>query len=286
MQRLTTDEQLEQIWDAVIETGNAPIRTVDQWGDTFTIFEGWSEVGKMGEVIADILPADFVADNAPKWEHLPEDRRPDQNHHIEWAIGEFGFSDSYSTCEQCYCAVNINSMHAYYHWFVDGVLVCGDCIKKSPDDQDQYLAEHATPDPDQNRCGINRGLADPSDHGFVLINARSSEAICAVDHPVDHPEYKHWLTWGGDEEAKRLQRAGRLIDPNLQIVWEYSGGHTILWARLDPNANTEYPVVGGWGDWGYEYADKLPAGALDHLLGYVLSLAFAKYAILHSKGSK
>lgn len=282
MQRLTSDEQLEQIWNLVIEEGIAPIRTVDQWGDTFTIFEGWAHVEKVAEVIFSNFTV-LSEESAPSWEHLPESRRPNPYHHIEWAIGEFGFDDQYHACSDCYCAIDTSGMNENYFCFAElGDLVCGDCIRKNEALQDDYLsyiAQHFEEEPH----GINRHLADPNNHGFVPLNARSSGFVCAEDHPGNHPEYREWLTYGDSDEIVRFQKAARLIDPNLQIVWEYSGGSNVLWARLDPNANIEYPVSDGVWGWGYGYAEKCPAGAVDHVLGYVLSLVFGKYVNLHNK---
>lgn len=282
MQRLTSDEQLEQIWDLVIEEGIAPTRTVDQWGDVFTIFESWDHVEKVAEVIFSNF-AVLSDESAPSWEHLPESRRPNPYHHIEWAIGEFGFDDQYQTCSDCYCAIDTSGGYANYFWFVEvGDLICGDCIRKNDGLQDDYLSYLAQYF-EEERSGVNKHLADPDKHGFAPLNARSSGFVCAVDHPSDHPEYKQWLTYGDSDELVLFCKAAKLIDPNLQIVWAYDGGSNVLWARFNPNNNIEFPVGDGVWGWGFEYAEKCPVGAVDHVLGYVLGLVFNKYATLHNK---
>lgn len=284
MQRLTSDEQLEQIWEAAIDGGFAPIRTVDQWGEEFTIFDGWAQVEKVNDLVRELLPPDFLSDNAP----IADDRMLYPEHHIEWAIGEFGFDDQYQTCSDCYCAVNTDGMNPNYFFFAElGELLCGDCIRKDTGLQDDYLTYLAQHFEDE-RSGVIKQLADPDKHGFIYLNFRS--ACCIRDEVAgesDHPEYRQWLTYGDSDEIGLLQKAAKLIDPNLQIVWAYAGGSNVLWARFNPNENIEFPFADGDRKWDYEYAEKCPVGAVDHVLGYVLGLVFNKYVSLHNKkGSK
>lgn len=282
MQRATTDEQLEQIWEMVVESGNAPVRTVDRYGDLFTIFDGWNQV----EEIAQIVYSNFTVlttENAPSWDHLPEDRRPDPMHHIEWAIGEFGFKDQFQTCSNCYVAIDTTDYQPDHVWLADlGELLCGDCLRKDSNMQDDYLTYSAARLEEDGDCIYTR-MAHPAEHGFVCVNGASTE-FCLTDYSDDHPNYHSALTYADTLELRRLAKAARLIDSSIQIVFHYTytfSGSNVIWARFNPNENVEFAQYQNdsskTGVWYTTEEDSNRAA-----LGYALSRVFAKYGILYN----
>lgn len=280
MQRLTTDEQLEQIWNAAIEAGIAPIRTMGSNGDPFTIFDDWDNVSRVAEIIRQVLPAD-VLEQAPNWLHLPEDRRPDPDHHLEWAIGEFGFTDQYSTCSNCYMAIDETDYNPD-HWrhSATGEITCGDCLRGEKSWGDDYLTDMAYQLREDGDSIIKR-LANPSDHGFVCINGESSKYYGDSEseiHLTDHPDYDSRLTYADRDWLQRLGKAAELIDPRLQIVYAYLGGSNRIWARFNPNENVEFIIYNehGWGTF-TESEDN-------QTLGYAISRVIAKWVVLQDKG--
>lgn len=276
--RLTTDEQLELIWNAVIERGNPPIRTVDRWGDIFTIFDGWNQVEDCDRIAREVLPPEVI-------ELAPVDRvvngyTVDASHHIEWAIGEFGLDDQYSTCDHCYTAICTDDPYPYY-WLDDaGGCLCGDCLKANKDFADNYLSHAARHLEDGEVSDIDRHLANPEEHGFICLNFGSACCVRSESHGMDHPAYDSRLTYCDREIMQLLGKAARLIDPNLQIVYGYDGGSNVIWARFDPNANLEYPTVENGS---FTIVNEDPAGIA---LGYVIGLVFAKFGTLYNKRGK
>lgn len=278
--RLTTDEQLEEIWNLVIEAGIAPIRTVDRWDDAFTIFEGWNHV----EEVARLIYGNFVVlttEHAPTWVHLPQDRQPDPYHHIEWAIGEFGFTDQYSTCSHCYVAIDETAYHED-HWrnSATGEVTCGDCLRNEPSWGDDYLTDMAAQLCEDGN-GIIVRMANPSApaHNFVCINGESSRGWgYYYDNDSDHPDYDSRLTYADRERLQRLGKAAQIIDPRLQIVYAYSGGSNRIWARFNPNDNVEYSFYGDNSGWDTQDGDM---GNM--VLGYAIGRVIAKWVKLQDK---
>lgn len=188
MSRLTSDEQLEQIWNLVIEAGIAPVRTHDRWGEPFTIFEGWTQVEAVADIVFNYVPAEILGD-VPTWGHLPEDKRPDLRHHIEWAIGEFGFDDQYSTCDNCYTAIDTTDCQPDHYCDYDlGVILCGDCVRKDKNAADDYLSYMARKMEEDSDSIIKR-LANPLDHGFVCFNSTAAQQYVSSECEPDHPAY-------------------------------------------------------------------------------------------------
>lgn len=276
MQRLTTDEQLEQIWEAVIEAGIAPIRTEDSNGDPFTIFGGWNHVGKVAEIIRQVLPAEVTAEISPLFPALSY---TDNCPAIEWAIGEFGFEDQYSTCSNCYVAIDDYDYNPD-HWrhSATGEITCGDCLRNNKDWADDYLIDMA----DQLRedgNGIIVRLANPSDHDFVCINGESSKYYGDSEiHLADHPDYDSRLTYADRERLQRLGKAAQIIDPRLQIVYAYLGGSNRIWARFNPNENVEFSFCGDNGEWDTQDGDM---GNM--VLGYAIGRVIVKWVQLQDK---
>lgn len=287
MKRLLSDADLAQIWELAQEEVIAPdvTPTVDTNGDSFTIFGGWRDVETIAQIIYSTFP-DLAKENAPTWEHLPADRRPAPEHHTEWAIGEYGFSGQFQTCSNCYVAIDTMDYQPDHVWLADlGELYCGDCLRKDKNLADDYLTYNACHLEEEGNCIYTR-LAHPDDHGFVCLNGHSSD-FCSGDYHDDHPEYKGTLTYCDSLELRRLAKAARLIDPAIQIVFNYVYtfcGSNVIWARFNPNENMEFPFYNN-GDWDFNYAENALPGATDHVLGYALGRVFVKYESLR-KGSK
>lgn len=281
MQRITDDEQLRLIWDRVDEQNIDTTRTRDLWDEEITIFEGWGDVDKVASIIFSVLPAQMVADQST------------DPHHIEWAIGDFSFSDQYSTCSHCNRAVDVHDGNPEpRYWYDDtGDMTCDICMRDNADFQSDYLtfvAAHLGGNSyDQWHPQIAYAhMADPSDHGYLCLNPmRGSHKYSA--HPdadfldkleskglpiEDHPDWSdHWFTWGIEDSANRFGRAARLIDPALQIVpqWDRLYSTTVLyWVRWDEN-NTP------------SEDDPITSRAI---LLYAVSRAIAKYGDLLRRG--
>lgn len=271
MQRLTTDEQLEQIWEAVIESGNAPIRTVDSNGDSFVIFDGWDHVRRVRDVVVEVLPTELVKENEP----FGSD--PDS---LEWAIGEFGFDDQYSTCSNCYAAIDFYGNHFdYWRHSVTGEITCGNCLRREKDWADDYLTDMAYQLREDGDSIIVR-LANPGDHEFVCINGESSKYygddsnVCLTDHP----DYDSRLTYADREWMQRLGKAAELIDSRLQIVYSCEGGANLIWVRFNPNENVEFSFCTDNGEWDTQDGDM---GNM--VLGYAIGRVIAKWVRLQDK---
>lgn len=275
MQRLTSDEQLEMIWNAAIEAGIAPIRTEDSNGDPFVIFDGWDEVENIYDLTLRILPKE-VLDQAPKFEGRRE-YKINPAHHLEWAIGEYGFSDQFQTCSNCYAAIDTTDYQPD-HWFDNdtGDLLCGDCIRKDENLADDYLSFMAKYLADYSEP-ITKRLAQPDDHGFVCINSTSAQQYVRDECNPDHPAYDSRLTYANSTWMQRLGRAARLVDPNLQFVYTQSGGANLIFARWNPNESAEYATVNGY-KWSIGDSDT-NGGAL----GYAIGRVMVKWAQLQDK---
>lgn len=271
MQRLTSDEQLEQIWNAAIEEGIAPIRTTDSYGDPFVIFDDWNEVENIYDLTLRILPKE-VLDEAPIY---PTERLLYPAHHIEWAIGEFGFSDQFQTCSNCYVAIDTEDYNPDHWWSEEGYL-CGDCTRKNSDWADDYLTYLASHLEEHSESVITR-LAQPDDHGFVCINSTSAQQYVRDECNPDHPAYDSRLTYADHAWLHRLGKAARLVDPNLQFVYTQSGGANLIFARWNPNESAEYATVNGY-KWSIGDSDT-NGGAL----GYAIGRVMVKWAQLQEK---
>lgn len=267
MQRLTTDEQLEQIWDVVIEAGIAPIRTVDRWGEPFTIFEGWNHVGLVRELVVAVLPIELVEANEPS-----------DTDHLEWAIGEFGFTDQYSTCSNCYVAIDdCDCQPDHWRHSVTGEITCGDCLRKEKSWADDYLTDMANQLREDGDSIVKR-LADPGDHEFVCLNSTAANEYCRDECNPDHPDYDSRLTYADREWMQRLGKAVELIDSRLQIVYSYEGGANLIWARFNPSENVEFSFYGSNDKWDTQDGDM---GNM--VLGYAIGRVIAKWVQLQDK---
>lgn len=288
MQRLTSDEQLEQIWNLAIEAGIAPVRTQDRDGDPFTIFDSWDNVEAVAELICVNLP-EFATENAPSWEHLEESKRPNPYHHIEWAIGEFGFSDQYSTCDNCYTAIDTCDYQPDHYWDYDlGVIMCGDCVRKDKSAADDYLSYMARKLEEEGQAIIKR-LADPLDHGFVCLNSTSAMQYVSQECEPDHPAYSHLLTYYDGEAIGKFAKFARLTDERLQIVYEFNGGSNLLYARWNTNASFEVAHWIGLGEWReVELSPEVEEDKekFDLLLGYALTVVFRRFHNWKMSGGK
>lgn len=286
MQRVTSDSQLEYVWAKALAAGvNNPTRTVDRWGEPFTIFGEWSEVEAVAAIIYAELPS-ICEEFAPSWGHLPQDRQPDPRHHIEWAIGEFGFSDQYSTCDNCYTAICTDDMYQDFYLDNDqGFYMCGDCLRKNKNFADDYLA-YCARKLEEEGCPVIKRMANPADFGFVCLNAKASYYTCQVDHPSDHPNYPDLLTFAGSEEVRKLAKAARLIDPSLQVVYYSDGGCNVIFARFNPSDNGYYADHDGdnWREYPMDDGDGVTAPSA--LFGYATSRMFAKWRTLAKVGSR
>lgn len=282
--RQISDEQVESIWEKAMESshtyGNIT-QTIDESGDIFTIFTSWREVETLAELIYEVLPQSVIDDCAPTWAHLPEDKRPNPLHHIEWAIGEFGFDDQFVTCSQCYSAIDTcDSMPMHGYNYDVGELYCRNCLKDNKGDCAEmyisYCAHHLEDDGE-----ILRWMIDPADYGYILTNPQQAygpysryddflDKYEGVENfPLeDHPDLPYDLTHPDSNELQRLAKAARLIDENLRIVAQYGDYSTyLIWAKFNEPISEDDP------------ATNLI------ILNYALSRVFAKYKLLsQSKG--
>lgn len=278
--RQTTEEQLEQIWNAALSGDIAPnaSRTVDQWGNEMTIFDGWREVEQLADLVYSILPADFIADNAPTFEHLkfPVDAR----HHIEWAIGDFGFSDQFETCSHCYVAIDIYDSYPRYYYDGDlGEIVCDDCLRKDSAKAEDYLSHCARHLEDSNREIARPHFVEPHDHGYIALNPYSAYGEYAYgdflikyegieNFPLeDHSEFPRSLSYADDKDLARLAKAVKLIDPSVMLLASYipSGyGGYLYWAKFETEVSDD------------------PAVNLA-ILQYAIGCIFAKYQSLRNQ---
>lgn len=281
--RQTTDEQLEQIWDAAQERDIAPnvSRTVDQWGNEMTIFGSWREVEAIAEIVYTVLPQQMIDDYQPTFAN--RDYMVDGRHHIEWAIGDYGFEDQFQTCSHCYVAIDIYD--SYPRFYVDydlSEIICADCLKKDSTMAENYLAYCARHLEDtHNQREIARPhMVEPSEHGYICLNPYSAYGEYAygdflVKHdglenfPLeDHAEYPNSLTYADDKDLTRLGRSVRIIDTNVMLLASYiPSGYSgyMFWAKFENEASDD------------------PAINLA-ILQYAVGRIFAKYHDLYMRG--
>lgn len=247
----TSDEQRDQIWSRADDEGIDVTRTVDYWGDEITIFQGWHDVEKLAEIIYTTLDQQYINDTAPSWEHLEESRRPNPHRCIEWAIGEFSFDDEYTTCSQCYSAIDMHDAHPLYGSNLDlGEIYCANCLRTNKGDSALAYLDYCARHLEDNR-EIVRTFVDPSDHGYIPINLESSygdyhygDALIKYEgitnFPLeDHPEFRsgyYGLLYANHDQLGKIAKAARLVDSNFRLIAQYSPyGHSsyIYWAKFE-----------------------------------------------------
>lgn len=290
MQRLLSDEQVKQIWELAREQDIAPNAdvTLDRNGDPFTVFDSWEDVEAIAEIINVTFP-EFAQENTPSWEHLPEKKRPNPYHHIEWAIGEYGFSDQFQTCSHCMVAIDTQDSWPYYYWNEDtSEIICGDCLKSDPDWASEYLSYCAARLRTNAEC-VYSYMVDPDKCGFVCLNEYSSDYYVPSD-TTDHPAYDRRLDYAKHEELIRLGKAAHIIDPNLEIVYTYRhSSSVVLWARFNPNQSYDFALCSGgrWYSYDLNSGDvEIELNVINPALGYAIGRMFAKFGQLTNKGSK
>lgn len=277
--RQTTDEQLEQIWAKALEDDIVPNawRAVTQWGDTITIFSGWDDVEAMAEIVYQVLPQEFIDDTAPAWLHLSEDRRPNVKHHIEWAIGEYFFEDSYTPCSNCGVAIHIHDYQPQFYVDHDSCeITCADCLRTDLGWAFDYLAycsRHMSGDNQE----IARNFVEPSDHGFILLNPYSgygeygySDCLIKYDgianFPLeDHEDLPYEIGYADYNQLARLAKSNRLIDDGIMLLAQYHRSGYLFWAKFDEDKSEDASI-------------NLA------ILQYGISRIFAKYVQLRSEG--
>lgn len=280
--RQTTEEQLEQIWNAATERDIAPnvSRTIDQSGNEITIFGSWREVEAIAEIVYTVLPQQTIDDCQPTFAN--RDYTVDGRHHIEWAIGDFGFEDQFQTCSHCCVAIDIHdSWPRYYVDYDLGEIVCDDCLKKDSTMAYEYLAYCARHLGDHDAREIARPhFVEPSDHGYIALNPYSSYGEYAYgdflikyegieNFPTkDHSEFPHGLSYADDKDLARLGKSVKLIDTNVMLLASYTpSGHSgyMYWAKFE-NEVSDDPTV------------NLA------ILQYAIGRIFAKYQTLRNQG--
>lgn len=272
MQAGLSSEQLAQLWEVAQSAGVYPTVTRDRWGDSLVIFEDWRDVCKVAGLIPSVATAEQL-------EQYPATAISGDYPHIDYFVGDYSFSDEYGTCAHCGVAIYTEDMQPDHYCDGDqGFYMCGDCLRANKDFADDYLSYCAYHLEDDPGCAYER-MANPADHGFLCLNPDSGELIAREDNPADHPGFPHWLSYGNHDDFKRLGKAARLIDPNLQVVCSYehaSGGVVRIWARFNPNEALIIPAHQSWGNWGeVDYTPELPG--IDQMLGYVCGLVFDKF---------
>lgn len=246
--RQISDEQLQEVWNVAEQNDifcNIS-RTVDENGDEFTIFGSWREVEAMAEIIYSTLPQSVIDDYAPSWSHLPEDRKPNPHHHIEWAIGDFGFEDEYAICSQCYSAINEHDyMPMHGHNLDLGEIYCRGCLETNRGDSAQayleYCANHL-----EDEGEILRTVVDPAQYGYIYLNPlqcygewRYGDFLLKYEgmphFPLeDHADLPYALSYADITGIRRLGKAARLIDDNLRVIAQYGSYSTyMLWAKFE-----------------------------------------------------
>lgn len=273
--RQTTDDQLEAIWSAAQEGDIAPNawRGVDQWGNEITIFGSWREVEQIAEVVYTVLPQEMIDEYQPTFanRHYEVDKR----HHIEWAIGDFGFDDQYSTCSSCGVAIDIHDYHPRHYVDYDASeITCADCIAKHyADEYLAYCARHMA----DNIGEIARDFVEPSEYGYILLNPYSgygeyaySDCLIKYDglpnFPLnDHPDLPHDLSYADRKGLARLAKSNRLVDDNIMLFAQYRYSGYLFWAKFE-NDQHDDPIV------------NLA------ILNYGITRIFAKYNKLRMEG--
>ena len=266
--RLTTDQQFEQILTLAREDQSIYFdHTHDRWGESLIIFEDWSSVEKVGQIVYSNLTI-LSEDSRESIPTYKQSRYPvNPYHHIEWAIGEFGFTDQWQTCSHCHTAIDTQDMHLTDYWFDGdmGDLICPDCLRTNQDFQGDFLNYCAKHLGDSERQTFHTSAVHPGDHGFICLNNYSTQYD--PDLPmVDCPNWRGHLDTANDKDFTNLARAVRTIDPNIQIVttWgRYSGGVYVFWARFE---NTpDLPSLGNDAP-----TDSTQALILEYAIGIVL----------------
>lgn len=282
--RQTSDEQLEEIWSRAEGDNIYATRTTDQWGNEITLFDGWKDVEKIADIVYEALPQQMIDDYQPTFAN--RDYTVDGRYHIEWAIGDFGFTDQYDTCSHCYVAIDTQDYDGPRYWYdeIAGDLLCDTCIKANPRLAEEYLAYCARHLGDR---GVHTFIAqyyfcEPSEYGYICINPYTAYGEYRYDDFLmkyeglsnfpreDHAYYKSSLDYADDKAFARLGKSLRLIDPNIQMIAQcnFKGyGPYLYWAKfetdLEPEVSPEVNL---------------------RVLQYAISLVMMKYHKLYLEG--
>lgn len=274
---------VDAIWQRADDEGIDVNRTNDEWGNPITIFQGWDDVEKIGQIGYSIIPPEIARDYAPTFVDRGNKYVPNPLHHIEWMIGEFGFDDQYITCSQCYCAIDTHDYQSAPHYNLDlGEIYCRDCLRTNAGDSAtaylEYVAAHL-----EDNGEIASTILEPQEYGYIPINPYSAygeyyygDFLIKYEGISPFPDNDHEeirgsfvLDYPNHEEIKRLGKSARLIDPNLKVIAQYAphGRSTYLfWAKFE-----DEPIDGATDD------DKATNYAI---LQYTIGLVLKKYQAL------
>lgn len=247
-----------------------PILTLDRWHDPIAIFEGWDMVKKVFNIAADNMTPeeiDLIPDHA---------KREEGYYDLDWLVSSMVFADQYSQCDFCGDAVCLDDPNPL-HWQDQnsGDITCIDCMQSDEYRREDYLVYCAnslglTERNEKHREIARPSFANPLDFGFVRLNNwsdASEEDMAKYPEEIDHSDYiGDLLTYGSEALVTLLDKARRLIDPNLQIVAQYTkyGQGYIFYARFDPDHSEE----------------EIAASRLT--LDYAMGLVFAKWHKLYN----
>lgn len=234
MSRQISDEHFELIWSRIEEEiPNYPTRTNNQWDEPIIIFGDWADVEKVAEIVYTTLPQSVIDDLAPSFLHLPYEVNP--HHHIEWAIGDYSFTDSYMQCAHCQRAIDIQDYIGprYYIDYVMGDLICDICLRENSDFREDYLSYCVAHLEEESTIAYSH-LADPIDYGYICINAASAYGDYGLDDWLnrigsgsnqlieDIDDWPNGLTYpSGDIEVRRLAQSARLVDEHIHLLAQY-----------------------------------------------------------------
>jgi hypothetical protein len=256
---------IARLLDAATSENVYVTTTFDRWDNSpFYIVDGWEDVRKL-RVIAreELVPDDLLA--GEEWEEFSTQLASGRED-LDLLLGEWSFSDSYTTCSHCGGALCIEN-NMYSEWYLNydtGDIACNKCTRENFGDE--YLTYCASHWEDENFLVAHHSYANPREYGFVRLNYWEDEEEGIEGE--NHRELPYDIEYANYDDLRRLGKAIRLVDDSLQVVCQhhplFANNTYVYWARFDPNS-----------DW----ADSPDA------LNYAIGRVFAKYHALRRAGT-
>lgn len=176
-----TGKALERLQELASD-GTVCVTVSEYEGEPFAIADGWEDVKKVGLHLHGLL--EDV--DAPDGDY-------DDSALVELFGDNWGFSDEYTTCGECYGVIR-TSPDSYGwtpdFWFSEEGYTCGDCVKKDyADDYVVWLIAQA-----EEGTAVGCHLLDPSDYAFVKVAERLENGM----HPGQADNPIEIATWGNE----------------------------------------------------------------------------------------
>ena len=151
-----TDKALERLQELSCD-GSVYVTISEFEGKPFAIVDGWNDVQAIGTLLHPLL----------------EDVGPPEGDYDDGVLDalfddNWGFSDKYTTCGECYGVIRTNPTHYGWtpdYWQSECDITCGDCVRSDyADEYIEWLVEQAA-----EGVAVGCHLLNPSDYAFSVV---------------------------------------------------------------------------------------------------------------------